>query len=184
MHIIEKTNFYKALHAAGYQSARELCRQIGIHRNSLSGYLTGKGVLPDVIEKALAALNIKAADILTEVVELEDQPGHEVFSIVDQLHDKFSQYSFFLFGSRAREKHKKFSDFDVGIYPQRGIPFEEYLKIVQEKTIIVEDFPYMIDLVNLTSADDDFLMKVKNDLILLAGEKTDLMALKAHHEKQ
>ena len=179
MYTLDKSTFYKALQSAGYLSARDLCRQIGIHRNSLSAYLSGKGVLPEVIEKTVQALRVNVTDILVNRDKSSCFPGQEIYPIVDHLYEKFPNFSFFLFGSRARGKFKKFSDFDLGVYSASKISFEEYLKVVEEKSVIEEDFPYLIDLVNLSSADSDFIENIENDLILLAGKQTDLYRLLA-----
>jgi len=83
-----------------------------------------------------------------------------------------------LFGSRAREKSKKYSDWDIGVYCEEGLNHELYRKMRRTKEEFEESLPHLIDLVNLNWADDDFLKRAQRGWQFLGGSLKSWLALK------
>lgn len=178
MYIIDHKRFERALKERGFGSIGEFAKALGVHRNTIHHYLSGRGVLPSSVEKAIRLLNLRPQDILIDSEESDRLKILEVIAaVVDRLHMEFPGVSFVLFGSRARDANQKYSDWDLGAYSSGGLPHETYRKIVKLKNELSEDLPYFIDVVNLNRADGDFLMNVSKDWQFLTGNVSDWIAL-------
>ena len=98
-------------------------------------------------------------------------PGLEAAEVVDSIVHCHSDIAVCLFGSRAREDQKPFSDIDLGIYRKKKISLKEFSSLMT----MVDDFneklsiPTPIQIVNLTSADKDFLEAIREDLVFIGG---------------
>jgi predicted nucleotidyltransferase len=76
-------------------------------------------------------------------------------------------YTFYLFGSRARGDHKKYSDLDICFF--EDIPWAV-------RSDIKEDFeesrlPYKVDLVDWNLCDDAFKNAIRETMVLIQGDK-------------
>ena len=78
---------------------------------------------------------------------------------IKEVVDKYSNYEFIVFGSRARGDYKNGSDLDLAVKGE--IDEEQYYKILNSFDLL--DIPYMIDIV--------FINKVKKQELLDAIEK-------------
>lgn len=58
------------------------------------------------------------------------------------------KYQVFIFGSRAIGKAKKYSDYDVGIFGKKPVPWH-ILSIIEED-LEESDLPYKVDLVDFS----------------------------------
>lgn len=83
-------------------------------------------------------MRLKENEILDSIVKI-------ILNCLDTEPDEI-----FLFGSRARNTNKSFSDFDIGIIPQKHISFRVLQKIEDEldkldtlKTIDIVDFSFV-----------------------------------------
>lgn len=65
-----------------------------------------------------------------------------------------NRYQLFVFGSRAKGTARKFSDYDVGIAGKKEVPFKK-LALIKE-ALEDSDLPYIIDVVDLVSASQEF----------------------------
>ena len=60
----------------------------------------------------------------------------------------------FVFGSRARDDFKEFSDFDVGLYQSKEIAAKSLHKI--RELLLESDIPFTVDLVDFATAGEEF----------------------------
>jgi len=68
---------------------------------------------------------------------------------------------FYIFGSRSKEKHSKYSDVDIAI-ESFDFDFNQKLKI--ELDFENSTFPYKVDIINLNEINENFKNLIKNDL--------------------
>ena len=78
---------------------------------------------------------------------------------IKEVVDKYSNYEFIVFGSRARGDYKNGSDLDLAVKGE--IDKEQYHKILNSFDLL--DIPYMVDIV--------FINKVKKQELLDAIER-------------
>lgn len=73
------------------------------------------------------------------------------------------EYEVFIFGSRATDKARKFSDYDVGIMGKKPLPGGMLAMI--EEALEESDLPFIVDVVDFSLVSDKFrevaLSKVK-----------------------
>lgn len=65
-----------------------------------------------------------------------------------------SKTKVFIFGSRATDTNRPFSDIDVGLIPQNPIENEKYFSIIDD--LDNSDIPYRVELVDFTKVDEKF----------------------------
>lgn len=63
-------------------------------------------------------------------------------------------YKIFIFGSRAKERARKFSDYDIGIVGKRPLSFEKMALI--EDALEESDLPFRVDLIDFHSVTKEF----------------------------
>jgi len=68
----------------------------------------------------------------------------------------------FVFGSRATEKVKKFSDLDLALFSAQKIPFSVFVKLSND--FEESDLPYKVDIIDLKAIDKNFRDKISKDL--------------------
>ena len=71
---------------------------------------------------------------------------------------------FYIFGSRAKGKHKEYSDVDIAIDSQ-DLTSETKSKL--ELEFENSTFPYEVDIVDLNSIKETFKNLIQNDLVLI-----------------
>ena len=73
------------------------------------------------------------------------------------------KYQIFVFGSRATEKAKKYSDYDIGIFGKNSVSWKVLAEI--EEALEESDLPYKVDIVDFSLVSSDFkkvaLSKIK-----------------------
>jgi predicted nucleotidyltransferase len=169
--ILNRESFLAALSNRGYTSVTELAGALGVHRNSLSNYINGGQIFPEVLEKAMVALHIDPASIIKRTATTDEEPTRIVGELSDKISRKDPACCVVLFGSRARGRHKPHSDYDLGVYTPTGIPFSEFSDMLS----CVDDFNdatmTTAQLTNISDADDAFLTEIGPDLQFLAGSR-------------
>ena len=183
MFVLNKSRFLQALEEEGYDSIQELAASLGLHRNTIHHFLKGEQVLPKSIEKIIETLHLQPVEILTEQPSPLDTPLKGIAPIVDTLHAEFPHITFILFGSRARGKAKKYSDWDIGVFSQEGIPHQTYLNLRKQSHDLTEKQPYLVDLVNLNQADELFLKNASRNWQFLTGKLQDWLTLQKKVQK-
>jgi len=82
-------------------------------------------------------------------------------AILDQV---LSDCQIYLFGSRATNRHKDISDFDIGVLASRDI--DRDLGLARE-LLETSNIPFTVDLVNLGAVSGEFARRVQREGILL-----------------
>lgn len=163
---IDTDKLQKAMFDSGYSSVAELAKSLGLHRNSLYGYFNGKlSAFNSSIEMVFKALEIEPFEVITKV-------GYDlslVADLLDSLIQENSSVCYVLFGSRASGTHKRFSDFDIGVFSQANIGVYEYSKLLDISEDLSEDLPVEVDLVDLSAAEQFFLDNIILDSEFLGG---------------
>lgn len=85
--------------------------------------INGGQVIPAVLEKALLSLHIDPAKFIKLAPPSVNESTRVVAELTDSITEKFPRCCVVLFGSRARGRHKRFSDYDLGVYAKKGVPF-------------------------------------------------------------
>lgn len=177
MYTLNEAVFRQHLKEKGYRSYGELAQKLNLHRNTIQYYLSGHGVLPEKLEQILDALNIPIEKAFVKFPEKKEMPFEKIAPLIDDLLSAYPNCCFVLFGSRARNKHGKYADWDVGIYSKNGLPHAVYRDLIKKKNELMDRLPYLMDLVNLNQADSDFLKELSKDWIFLAGRAQDWLDL-------
>lgn len=100
--ILNKDGSLAALRASRYRSISRLAAAIGVHRNSLSNYVNGGPVFPEVLERALLALQIDPTTMITRAVPSVDQSTRIMANLTDRIAREDPLACVVLCGSRAR----------------------------------------------------------------------------------
>ncbi len=85
-------------------------------------------------------------------------PKKHILNIIKKNLNNFSDYTVFLFWSRATWSYQKISDYDIWILWKSKIPYTTFLKIKRE----LNDLPFLVDFVDFGRVED----KVFKDLAL------------------
>lgn len=72
-------------------------------------------------------------------------------------------YKYFIFGSRAMPKHRKFSDLDIGILGPSEIPGSIMVQIKQD--LNDSDIPYLTEVVDFSTVSENFKKKALSNTI-------------------
>jgi predicted nucleotidyltransferase len=177
MFVIDTRQFRKAIRESGYRSITELARRLKIHRNTINYYLASNRVLPEKFEKMIEALDLHPSEILVEKQDPTKTPFSLIAPVVDELHQRFPEITFVLFGSRAGGRPHKYSDWDIGIYSRKGVPHPTYEEILRCADDLAEELPYMIQVVNFNKATTSFLKEASSQWKFLTGSQQDWLEL-------
>lgn len=90
------------------------------------------------------------------------------FPVVKSILNKYlpnSNYKYFIFGSRAMPKHRKFSDLDIGILGPSEIPGSIMVQIKQD--LNDSDIPYLTEVVDFSTVSENFKRKALSNTIYI-----------------
>ena len=177
MFTVDRERLLEAMHLKGYRSIGQLAQALGVHRNTIQYYLSGQGIFPANFQKLLKALDLHPAQILVRRQEKSPYPQEAIAGLVDQLHGECPQITFVLFGSWAQKKASKYSDWDIGVFSRDGISHPLYRKLVKRAGDLAENLPFVVDVVNLNRAENQFLTQAAAHWSFLAGRQQDWIAL-------
>jgi predicted nucleotidyltransferase len=169
--------FLGALRQSRYRSVAQVARQVGIHRNTLYSYLSGKPLVSAKLEATLEALGLGFDDAVVQVRPRTDSDLIWVALAVDKLHDLFPEVTLVLFGSRAEGRAHRYSDVDLGAFSRDGLPHERFRQMLEAKVGIEQELPVGIQLVNLNLADPEFLRSIGRSWQFVSGWQGDWIAL-------
>jgi len=92
------------------------------------------------------------------LTKTEKKIKETIYSFLDP-----KKYTVFIFGSRATNKAKKFSDYDIGIIGKKALPWHLLAEI--EEAFEESDLPYKIEVVDFANVPRNFkkiaLKKIK-----------------------
>jgi len=177
MTTLDHKRFYKALKQNKIQSVLELARQTGLHRNTINHYLKGASLHPQGFQIICHHLGLSVDDLIQRPPQ-KNILSDNVAKIVDQLHKCFPIMAFVLFGSRARGRYKKYSDWDIGFFSYQKVTHQTHLDVLKKLDDLTENITEDIELVNLNQADQDFLMANRDDFVFLTGSLVGWYAFK------
>lgn len=166
---LDTSKVRKAMHNHGFGSIQALAESLGLHRNTVSNYLTGKTGFPEALGLILAKLDLKPADVIILDQPHRQVPALELADLLDQLLGAQPHAAFVLFGSRARGRFKSYSDYDLGVFSESGLWFREYSRLLDIIAEWNDTRLHEVQLVNLNQADVSFLANIAPDLQHLAG---------------
>ena len=150
-------------------SVTGLAEALGVHRNTIGNYLSGKAGLPQGLSRILDALDLAPAEVLSWDRRRRRIPGLGVSDLVSALHAEVPGAAFILFGSRARGEARRYSDYDLGLFSSTALEFPLYSLLLDRVTEWNEESLLTAQLVNLTRAEPAFLAEVSEDAVFLAG---------------
>lgn len=142
---------------------------MGIHRNTVGNYLSGKVVLPGALATILAALDLSPGEVLSLSQRRRHVPALSVSELVASLHQAEPLAAYVLFGSRARNTPKRHSDFDIGVYRRDTLEFSAYSRLLNLVADWNDTATHVAQLTDFTRADAPFLREVSADMEFLAG---------------
>lgn len=177
MYRINEEKLKDLIKARGYENIKAFAHKIGIHRNSIHQYLSGKSVFPKNLDLIMDRLGISPFEIIEKVEQNDVHSVLPVSPYVDEMSLKFPEVTFILFGSRAKLTNHKYSDWDIGVYSLKGIDHETFIKMKIASRDLEDRTPFMIDLVNINSAPEHFLKESSKSWCFLAGRRYDFEIL-------
>jgi predicted nucleotidyltransferase len=160
----------------GFRGVKPLLEHLGLHRNTLNRFANGSPILPHSVDRILSALQISLSEAIIQSSPQRAETD-DITPLVERIHRRYPDVSVFLFGSRARRKSRRYSDFDLGVFTSGKLPLSTFLDILEQKEKFEEGSPHRVDCVNLTDASPDFLREISPDLILLAGYERDRLEI-------
>jgi predicted nucleotidyltransferase len=167
--ILDTTRLQHEIRARGFSTAQEFADSVGVHRNTVGNYLSGKTALPSALARILLALDLAPADVLSLPVRRRQVPGLVLADLIEQLHGAAPDVAVVLFGSRARGTAKRYSDYDVGVFGLDAFGFATFSQFLDLASAWNEASLSTVQLVDLTHADAGFLTSLSEDLVFLAG---------------
>lgn len=177
MYILDEHRFQSQLKKKGYRSISQFAKELGVHRNTIHHYLSGHSVFPEKLDAIFSVLDLDFKEVIVEKQKFAEDVTAPIARMVDELHARFPDVTFVLFGSRAQGTARKYSDWDLGVFCQEGISGDEYLKMRILKSDLEEESPYFIDLVNLNETSQKFLQNIFSYWIFLTGRRQDWIEL-------
>ena len=180
-YILDKKVFFNKLNEAGYKSILDFSNKTGIHRNTINLYLHGSSVLTSSIEKIADVLKVDPMEmtipVSDETTKIRDVES--ISKIIGYLAKYDSSMAIVLLGSRAKNKEKKYSDWDIGITRfGNAISGEEYLILKGKVEDLAEDITCNVDLINLDQAPKWFLESIDYEPVFLDGSRESYIHLK------
>lgn len=174
MLIFNPTLLRQALRKRGFHSAGQFCKQIGIHRNTFSGYLSGKSVLQPTAQQILDYLQLDhlAAFEIKQTLPLNDDFINSLNPVVDALVHSAPWASFVLFGSRAKGSSQKYSDVDLGVVGPTRLSTQQWSHLRNVLDDVSENYPFAFDLVDLRRASPEFINEVASHGKFLGGSRS------------
>ncbi|MBL7663233.1 helix-turn-helix domain-containing protein [bacterium] len=171
-YIINSHLLRQKIKTLGFKSIHDFATTIGVHRNTVSDYLNSKAKpLPDGLEKILNYLGLHPKDALLEHrLESFQYPEQPILPLIDELVTACPEAAFVLYGSRARGTEKKYSDFDIGLYTIKPIPFSLYSSLLDKVDCWNEANILSVQLTNLNNADQYFLTSISKDIKFIGGK--------------
>lgn len=166
-----------ALRAKGYRSFNELARTLGLHRNTLNNYLTGAAPFPAALERILAALELTPQQAFRDARPQRKITALAIAPLVGRLCAARPDSALVLFGSRARGRGKRYSDYDLGIYREPEIEFGELSRLLDQVDEWNAAELTTAQLTNLSAGGEDFLRGVREDVQFLGGNFLQWLAL-------
>lgn len=180
-YILNKNSFKMAMSRGGFESILDFSRRTSIHRNTILGYLSGKGVFMSSFNQIADELRVDPLDLITALSDpkAEIQDIKEIAPIIAAIIKRDADIAVVLIGSRVGDDAKKFSDWDIGLARgQRPLTGIEYLSLKGLADELSEDIVRTVDIVNLDAAPLWFLESIDYDPVFLDGNTESFVYFK------
>jgi predicted nucleotidyltransferase len=174
---IDPPKLLQAMRARGFDSVTELADSLGLHRNTVGNYLSGKTGMPQALALILEALDLAPGEVLYLDRPSRQVPGLCLSDLLERWQKAQPEAAWALFGSRARGTAKLYSDYDVGVYQDPGLSYTAYSRLLDLAAQWNESQLTTVQLVDLGRADESFLHRIGPDLVLLGGSTAAWCAL-------
>ncbi len=175
--VLDRQKFMASLKSQGIKSFLEMSRASGLHRNTINHYLKGGPIYQTAFLEICKILQVQPRD-LTSAKPTSIAIPTELAIILDSLHGHFPQLTFVLFGSRARNTPKRFSDWDIGFFADEQLAHQVHLNLLKKTDDLLDNSLLEINLVNLQEAPADFLKTIAPDIVYLTGHLSDFQNFK------
>lgn len=159
----------QAMRRKGFDSVQDLADSLGLHRNTIGNYLSGKTGFPAALGRLLAALDLEPARVITLHRPRLQVPGLALGPLIDDLREALPGAVVVLFGSRARGTAGELAGYDLGVHSPAGIWFREFSALLELVAAWNASERSQVHLENLSRVDEEFLHNVAPDLVFLAG---------------
>jgi len=169
--VLDTERLQRQIHARGYSTLRDFADAVGVHRNTVGNYLSGKTALPNALARILAALDLAPADVLSLPIRRRQVPGLVLSDLIEELQVTVPETAVVLFGSRARGTAKRYSDYDIGVFSLDALDFPTFSRLLDLVSAWNEESLVTAQLVDLTHAGVDFLTGLAEDFVFLAGSQ-------------
>jgi len=87
------------------------------------------------------------------MANMSQKTEKEIKRIISKFLDP-KEYQIFIFGSRAAGRAKKYSDYDIGIWGKKSVPWH-ILAMINE-SLEESDIPYKVDIVDFSLLSPEF----------------------------
>lgn len=166
----EKMN--NLLRKRGFASLAEFARTHRLNRATLHHYIKGQGgPFPESYYAICNALKADPLSLLVPVTEVQLANISEMMPIIKNICLADEKVAVGLLGSRARDKARKYSDWDIGITrgsnPLGGV---EFLRLKRHADEAIDRLAREVDILNLDAAPDWFLRGIDYTPVYLAGD--------------
>lgn len=181
---LDVKRFRKKLVELGYQGVSEFAQKNNIHRNTLYAFFEGRDVFSFSFKKILKALAMDdALELMSPSSPIEASLDciNEIKPIVAKIIQKNKTLAVVLLGSRAQNKAKKYSDWDIGVYGYpEALSGRDYLRLKRMVDDASQTLVREVDLVNLNQAPLWFLEDMGGSIIFLDGNKLPFCYLEGY----
>jgi predicted nucleotidyltransferase len=169
---IDSARFKDLIAKRGYACLTEFAKAHGFNRATLHHYMKGQGgPLAESYYALCEALQADPVDLLSPMAEGEIDGASEIMPIVKALCAVDRGIAVGLFGSRAKGRPRKYSDWDLGIARgRRPLGGVEFLRLKRTVDDAVDALPREVDFINLDVAPEWFLRGIDDEPIFLAGD--------------
>lgn len=178
---LDKKKFKQRLIELGYKNYTGFAQKNKIHRNTIQNLLQGKDVFSSSFGKIVSKLGTEPMELIIPHASFVSKTKDidELRPMIAWLIKQNKNMAVILVGSRAKNKSRKYSDWDLGIfsYPD-AITGSEYLLYKRTVEEMSEDMVCLVDLINLNQAPTWFLEGIQDGVVFLDGNKQSYAYLK------
>ena len=155
----------------GYAHLTEFAKLHGLNRTTINNYLKGRGgPFSEAYYIMCDVLQIDPLSILSLLPAKKTVDTNEIMPIVKKLCSFDKNIAVGLLGSRAKGRARKYSDWDVCVTRGANIlTGVEFLRLKRSVDDEIDRLPREVDIVNLDSAPEWFLIGIDYEPVFLAG---------------
>ena len=167
---IDPDKLTKIMSQRGVANLSVLAERSGVHRNTIRAYVKGeKSPYSSSFLAIVEQLKVEPEELIGES-QTVDEPVRELLKLIAPVVSANPDVAFLLIGSRAKGSARKYSDIDIGVTAGSDpLDYKRYLAIRSDIEDLVDDFSWLVDVVNLDAAPSWFLEGMDYEVRFLAG---------------